>query len=230
VAIGANAKYITFDCYGTLINFEMARTITEIFGARLPADRQRAFISLAAAYRFDEALGDWKPYRQVVKDATRRAARFAGIEYHDPDGDRLYEAIGTWGPHPDVPEALRTLATHYPLVILSNAADDQIPANVARLGAPFHRVLTAEQARAYKPRLAAFEFMFDALGAKPEELIHVSSNPEYDLRPAAVLGIGTRILVDRGLEPQQPSLGYHVVQDLSGLPELLGIAPRTARA
>jgi 2-haloacid dehalogenase len=230
VAIGATAKFITFDCYGTLINFEMAKAITETFGTRLPADRAPAFISLASAYRFDEALGDWKPYRQIIKDATRRAARFAGIEYRDSDGDRLYEAIGTWGPHPDVPVALRALASRYPLVILSNAADEQIPANVARLGAPFHRVLTAEQARAYKPRLAAFEFMFDALGAKPEELIHVSSSPGYDLRPAAALGIGTRILVDRDHEPQQPWLGYHVIQDLSGLPELLGITPLAARA
>ena len=69
--------------------------------------------------------------------------------------------------------ALRTLATRYPLVILSNASDQQIALNVARLGAPFHRVLTAEQARVYKPRLAAFLYLFDALGCRAKDFEQV---------------------------------------------------------
>src|SRR5206468_8962084 len=110
---------MTFDCYGTLVNFQMARAITEVFGDRLPADRVERFVRLASAFRFDEVLGAWKPYRDVIADATSRAARLMGIEYRDGDGARLYASIGTWGPHPDVPEALRTVATRVPLVIMS---------------------------------------------------------------------------------------------------------------
>ena len=225
MTIGAGARFMTFDCYGTLVNFEMSRAIREVFGARLPADRTEGFMRLASAFRFDEVLGPWKPYRDVICDATSRAARLIGIEHHNDDGEQLYEAIGTWGPHPDVPEALRTLAAHYPLVILSNASDRQVALNVARLGAPFQTVLTAEQTRAYKPRFAAFLFMIEGLGCRPEEIIHVSSSIEYDHRPAADLGIGTRIFVNRGHSPPQPWLGYHEVKDLSELPALLGINP-----
>jgi 2-haloacid dehalogenase len=229
VTLGADARFITFDCYGTLVNFQMARTIREVYGARLPADRAERFIKLASAFRFDEVLGPWKPYRDVIADATRRTATLMGIDYRDSDGAALYEAIGTWGPHPDVPEALRTLATRYPLVIMSNANDRQIPQNVAMLGAPFHKVLTSQQAGAYKPRLAAFLYMIEALGCRPEEIIHVSSSIEYDHRPAADLGIGTRIFVNRGHSWPQPGLGYHEVSDLSQVPGLLGIvAPTTA--
>ena len=219
----STARYITFDCYGTLINFEMGRAIREVFGPRLPAERAAAFIRLASAFRFDEVLGPWKPYQDVICDATRRAAHRFGLEYHQADGLRLYEAIGTWGPYPEVPAALQTLATRYPLVILSNAHDPQIALNVARLGTPFARVLTAEQARAYKPRLAAFLYLFEALGCRPDELIHVPSSIAYDQRPAADLGIGTRIWLDRGHEPAQPGLGYHALSTLAALPPLLGL-------
>ena len=225
MTIAANARYITFDCYGTLINFEMGRTIKEVFGSRLPAERADQFIKLASAFRFDEVLGPWKPYKDIICDATRRAAQLIGIDYHDTDGAQLYEAIGTWGPYPEVPAALRTLAARYPLVILSNANDQQIALNVARLGAPFERVLTAEQARAYKPRLAAFLYMFDTLGCRPDQLIHVSASIAYDHRPAADLGIATRIWVNRGHEPAQPGIGYHEVSDLAAVPALLGIQP-----
>jgi 2-haloacid dehalogenase len=223
MVIGAQARFITFDCYGTLVNFQMAEAIRTVFGSRLPADRAARFIRLAAAFRFDEVLGDWKPYRDVIGDATRRAARLARIEYHERDGAELFEAIGTWGPHPDVPSSLRTLASRFPLVILSNASEAQIALNVGRLGAPFHKVLTSEQAKAYKPRFAAFLYMLDTLGCGPEQIIHVSSSIGYDHRPAADLGIGTRIFVNRGHDIPQPGLGYHEVKDLTTLPALLGI-------
>jgi 2-haloacid dehalogenase len=147
------------------------------------------------------------------------------LDYQDTDGAQLYDSIGAFGPYPEVTAALRTLATRYPLVILSNASDQQIALNVARLGTPFHRVLTAEQARAYKPRLAAFQYLFEALGCHPDQLIDVSASIAHDHRPAAELGIGTRIRVNRGHEPPRPWIGYHEVSDLSELPALLGIQP-----
>lgn len=223
MTIGAKAKYITFDCYGTLVNWQMDRKTKQVLGEHLPPEKEACFLDIFSVYRFDEVLGDWKPYRDVIRSAARRAAKWVGIEYRDSDGDQIYDDIGTWGPHPDVPAGLRALATRYPLVILSNAADDQIAHNVAKLGAPFDRVLTAQQARAYKPRLAAFEYMFETLGVRPEEVIHVSSDPEYDHRPASELGIGTRIFINRSRWEPRPWLGYHEITVLTDLPTLLGI-------
>jgi len=62
MAVGENAKFTTFDCYGTLVDFQISRTMKDVFGARLPADRAEPFIRLAAACRFDETLGPFKPY------------------------------------------------------------------------------------------------------------------------------------------------------------------------
>ncbi len=78
------------------------------------------------------------------------------------------------GPHPDVPAGLAKVAKEIPLVILSNAMNEQIMHNVEKLGAPFHAVFTAQQANAYKPRFQAFEYMFDMLGCNPEDVMHCS--------------------------------------------------------
>ena len=89
---------------------------------------------------------------------------FAFVE---AEGQAIYDAVPTWGPHPDVPEPLRRVGERIPLVILSNASNAQIQHNVDKLGAPFHAVFTAEQAQSYKPRMRGFEFMLDSLGARP---------------------------------------------------------------
>ena len=138
-------------------------------------------------------------------------------------GEKIVAAVPTWGPHPEVPDALVTIAKHYPLVILSNAADDQIHSNVDKLGAPFHAVCTAEQARAYKPQFQAFEYMLDTLGCDRSEILHVSSSLYYDLIPAHYLRITNKVYVNRGYEPSTPYYGYHEIEDLSGLPAILGL-------
>ena len=152
-------KYISFDCYGTLINFQMADLARELFADRIaPADMQQ-FTTDFARYRLDEVMGDWRPYDQLLCNSVERTCRRWGIEYRDNEGLKFYNAVPTWQPHVDVPDALARLATEYQLVIFSNAMDVQIPSSVEKLGAPFHRVYTAQQAQAYKPRLRAFESM-----------------------------------------------------------------------
>jgi 2-haloacid dehalogenase len=214
-------KYITFDCYGTLTAFGMSALTRQLLADRVPQDKIEEFLDDFEAYRIDEVLGAYKPYDQVINDALARAAKAWGIEHRDADGRTIYEAVPTWGPHPDVPDALRALASRYPLVILSNAADEQIHSNVDKLGAPFHAVYTAEQARAYKPRLQAFEYMLDQLGCGPQDVLHVSSSLRYDLIPAHDLRIANKVYVNRGYEPSTPYYGYHEVTDLSGVPPLL---------
>lgn len=216
-------KYISFDCYGTLINFQMAPTARKIFADRIAAADMDQFTRDFAAYRLDEVLGDWKPYDQVVCNAVQRTCRRWGIEYRDNEGMKFYEAVPTWGPHPDVPEALAALAKEYPLVALTNAMDEQIPHNIEQLGAPFHRVYTAQQAQAYKPHLKPFEYMLDQLGCNPEDILHVSSSLRYDLMSAHDIGIKNKVFVARGHEPSTPYYNYHEISNLGGLPALVGL-------
>jgi 2-haloacid dehalogenase len=115
------------------------------------------------------------------------------------------------------------VAGRIPLVILSNAMVSQNGRNVDKLGAPFHRVYTAEQAQAYKPRFRAFEYMLDQLGAKPEEMMHVSSSFRYDQMSAFDLHFGARVWVNRGHEPRNPSYITHEIADIGGLSGCVGL-------
>ncbi|MDU6134122.1 MAG: haloacid dehalogenase type II, partial [Bradyrhizobium sp.] len=125
-------KYVTFDCYGTLTNFEMAEAARDLYGAILSEPAMTEFIRVFAAYRLDEILGAWKPYAEVVSNALARSCRKIGIPYKPQDGETVYQRVPTWGPHPDVPVGLAKVAKHIPLVILSNAMTAQIPSNVVK--------------------------------------------------------------------------------------------------
>jgi 2-haloacid dehalogenase len=220
---GFRPKYITFDCYGTLTRFRMGDMAREMFADRVAPDRMDPFVADFSAYRLDEVLGAWKPYVDVLKSALRRTCKRWGLDYREAEGQKYYDAVPTWGPHADVPEPLARVAKHYPLVILSNASNDQIHQNVAKLGAPFHAVFTAQQAQAYKPRLAAFEYMLDELHCGPQDVLHVSSSLRYDLMSAHDLGIRNKVFVARGHEPSTPYYGYHEIKDIGGLPGVVGL-------
>lgn len=216
-------KYITFDCYGTLISFQMSKAAARIYAGQLDEDQLRQFNHDFTAYRRDEVLGDWKPYRDVIVSALERACVKNKVKFHIKDGESIYRQVPTWGPHPDVTAGLTGIAKEIPLVILSNASDDQIAANVESLGVPFHAVYTAQQAQAYKPRLRAFEYLLDMLGCAPDEILHVSSSFRYDLLSATDLGIKNKVWVNRGHEHAVPGCGYFEIADISGLPGVIGL-------
>jgi len=216
-------KFITFDCYGTLTRFRMGDMAREIFSDRVPADRMDAFVQDFSAYRLDEVLGAWKPYRDVIVTAVERTCKLWGLAFDETEAARFYEAVPTWRPHADVPAGLSIVAKKIPLVVLSNASNDQIQENVDKLGAPFHAVFTAQQAQSYKPHMQAFEFMFDQLGCSPADVMHVSSSLRYDLMTAHDMRVGKRVFVKRGHDPGNPAYGYQEISDIGGLPGVLGL-------
>jgi 2-haloacid dehalogenase len=216
-------KYISFDCYGTLINFQMRQVMEQLFADRVSPEKMKQFTADFAQYRLDEVMGDWRPYDEILCNSVERTCKHNGVEYRDNEGLKFYDAVPTWMPHADVPDGLARLAKEYKLVILSNAMDAQIGHSVEKLGAPFHRVYTAQQAQAYKPRLRAFEYMIDQLGCNPEDILHVSSSMRYDHLSADDIGIKNRVFVARGHEPAWPVWGAHEIKDIGGLPALVGL-------
>ena len=216
-------KYITFDCYGTLTHFQMSEAATAIYGGQLDAAAMAVFNKNFAAYRLDEIMGDWKPYGDVIANALERTCRRNKVAFRAEDAATIYGKVPSWGPHPDVPAGLARVAKEIPLVILSNASNDQIMSNVEKLGAPFYKVFTAQQAQAYKPRFRAFEYMFDELGCAPDDVMHCSSSFRYDLMSAYDLGISRKVWVNRGHEPANPYYGYTEIKDIGGLPGVLGL-------
>lgn len=216
-------RFITFDMYGTLTDFAIGAAARDVVEDVAPPEKLDAFLHRFGCYQLDEVMGDWRPYDEVVSRAFARACRSTGIEFRPGDPAKIYAAVPEWGPHPDVPGPLAKLAEHFPLVILSNAADEHAHRNAAKLGAPFHAVYTAEMAQAYKPRLRAFEYMYEQLGCLPEETMHVSSSPRYDLQSATDLGVRETVYLNRGTEPSAPFCHAHEFTSLAGVLGLVGI-------
>ena len=223
MGIDIKPKFVTFDMNGTLIQFRINDAIRQVLGERLPAEIAADFLQACKAHRIDECMGDYKPFHEIVGRSLERASRRLGLEYREGDARAVYEYIPTWGPYPGVTEALNRLAEEVPLVIITNSDTAHAVRLAENLQAPFEVVISAEQMGVYKPRLRAFEYMFDKLGAAPDEIVHVSASPMYDLRPAAVMGIEHKVYVDRGFEADEHWLGYERITDIADLPVLFGL-------
>ncbi|GAB3855345.1 haloacid dehalogenase type II [Nocardioides maradonensis] len=216
-------KYVSFDCYGTLINYEIDAATRKVVRGQISDEDFPAFRRSFSKYRYDQVLGDYYPYRQVLQDAYDRTCGKWRIESDPTAGEQFADAVLSWGAHPDVPGPLAKMAEKYPLVILSNADTSFLDVSVPRLGAPFHAVFTAEQAGFYKPRYQAFEYMVDQLDATPDDFLHVSSHTRYDLMPAHDLGFRNLVMLNRDYDPPAHSYGYVDVSSLDELNQMLGI-------
>lgn len=217
--------YISFDIYGTLINFQIREATVPLISDRLDAAAIEAFLTRFRIYRYDQIM-EYAPYDEIMENAYRRTCRRFGLEVRDGDVEALTAAVLSWGPHPDVVEPLKKMAEHFPLVALSNADDRHLAASIPKLEAPFHAVLTAEQAQAYKPRFQAFEYMLDTLDANPEDFLHISSHQLYDHIPMFELGFNNKVYLDRGYDRGIPYYDYGaaLVTSLEEVNDALGIA------
>jgi 2-haloacid dehalogenase len=216
-------KYLTFDCYGTLIDFDLDSVTLRALGPRADQIDTDAFLQAFEEIRFQEVLDLYRPYRDVLRESLALAMQRFGLSYRDEDGEAIIEAVPEFGPFPDVPAALERVGRRCKLVIISNTEDDLIQGNVRKIGVPFERVITAEQARAYKPSLAAFRYMFDQLGTDGSDVLHVAQGFSYDIVPAHQLGLA-RVWINRSSQPGDAAYGpYQELPDLSGLPDLLGV-------
>ena len=216
-------EYISFDCYGTLINFAIDSTTRRLLAGRLSEEQWPAFKAMFRGYRYDQVCGDYYPYEQVLQDSFDRVSKRWGLDPVEGAGAEFGEAVRSWVAHDDVPAPLKLMGENYRLVILSNADDSFLDISVPRLGADFHAVYTAEQAGAYKPRYQAFEYMLDQLNASPEDFLHVSSHTRYDPLPMHDMGFRNLVLLDRGYDPVPPGYGLVTLKSLDELNTLLGL-------
>jgi 2-haloacid dehalogenase len=218
-------QIVTFDAYATLINFELAPTTLKVLADRLDLDGLDVdeFLDDFRVMRFQAVLEAYRPYHEVLHSSLRNAMRLHGLEYRESDGDALVEAVPTFGPWPEVPDALRALKKKYEIAIISNTDDNLIARNVENIGVEFDYVITAQQAKAYKPDRQTFEYAFQTMDVDPSQVIHVAQGWEYDHIPTRDLGLKRRVWINRygrrGSSDYQP---YDELPDMSGLPALLG--------
>jgi 2-haloacid dehalogenase len=217
-------KYITFDAYGTLVNFEMTKVTMQILGERAGQIDIEKFLQEFSDMRFDEILKEYRPYETVLRRCLATMMRKYKLDYTEEDGDTMMAAVPTWGPFPDVPPVLRILRQYCKIVIISNTEDRLIERNIENIGVPFDDYITAEQARAYKPTKPIFEYTLRKLNCDKSDILHVANGFEYDIMPAHDLG-WTKIWINRYQEKgDQAAYGpYETLSDLTGLPALIGI-------
>jgi 2-haloacid dehalogenase len=216
--------WITFDCYDTLVEFPIDDVTRQILGSRVARIDLTAFLADFEVRRYQATTYDpYRTYRNVLRHTLAATMAQHGLTYQDADGDALLAAVPTWGPFPDVPPALERLRARCKLAIITNSDDDLMARNVANIGVPIDLVITAEQARAYKPAPAIFAYALEQLGCAPDELLHVAQGFAYDIVPAHALG-WARVWINRYGKTGDPAYGpYHELPDLSGLPGLLGL-------
>lgn len=217
---------VTFDCYRTLIDFDLESATHEILGDRIAEagiDEAR-FNQDARVIRFHAVVQEYRPYREILRRTLHDVMLLHGLDYRAADGDALVEAVKSFVPYPEVPDALRRLRDGgYALAIVSNSEDDLIKYGVEALGVDFDHVVTAEQARAYKPLPQAFDHLLAAIGRSPDQ-VHAAQGWEYDILPTRHYPGMRRVWVNRYGGRGSSFFGpYDEIPDLSALPPLLGL-------
>ena len=218
---------ITFDCYGTLVQWH--RAVKEAACAILRAhalagelDGQAAGLAdgLRAAAMARQARAPFHDYKDVLRSGLDEAMAGLGRTAGEGDGDTLLSFLRAIKPHPEVPAALERLRMCFRLGIISNTDDDLIAGTIAAIGVPVDFVVTAQQARAYKPDHRLFLHAHAAMGVAKEETVHVGMGQFTDLKVCHELGIRS-VWIDRAGEPPADWPAHAVLGDLSGLPALL---------
>lgn len=217
-------KWMTFDCYGTLVDFNLTPATLTALGERLDGVDQEKFFDRFARVRLEEVLEPYRSYKDVLRQSLRRVMEEFDLPYRDSDGEAMVAAVPTFGPFPEVPEVLQRLkAGGIRLCIITNSDDDLIPHNVELIGVPFDRVITSQQAGAYKPSTAVFNYVLEQLGCEKSDILHVAQGFEYDIMPAHTLG-WDRVWINRRGVAGDPAYGPYVeLPDMRTLPTLVGI-------
>ena len=216
-------EYITFDCHGTLIDFRILPVTLEVLGDRLTGVDIDQFAADYGRMRFEKILEPFRPWRDVIKTSLSDALALHNLVYDEEEGEQIVASIKDFQPFPDVPDSLRQLSRHSKLVIITNSSRDLLGDSADRIGVPFHRVITSDESRGFKPSLAVFEYVFQQLDCDPSRILHVAQGFDYDIVPAHALGL-KRVWINRHGLAGDPAYGpYDELPDTSGLPDLIGL-------
>jgi 2-haloacid dehalogenase len=205
-------RWATFDCYGTLIDWNggIRSELARVFG------EDRVDAQLVRYHEVEPALqvdGD-RTYREVMTETMRRLGAPVG------DEGGLAEALPSWQPFPEVRAALEETRAHgWRLVILSNSDRDFIESSMGQIGVPFELAVVASEIGSYKPAHVHWQRFFDETGAQPDRHVHVAQSHFHDIVPAHELGLRS-VWINRYGERHELS-PTRELRDLSRLPDTL---------
>ena len=210
-------EILTFDCYGTLINWEdgILRCLHRILAAYGKDADDATILQLYGDFEARAEQGKYRCYRDVLQSVVKQFGEQLGFAPTDHETRSLPESLPNWKPWPDTVSALRELQQRFRLAIVSNVDDDLFAATLPQLGVKFDPIITAQQAGAYKPSLKIFELALRRIGVPAHRILHVGQSIYHDVLPAQSLGLAT-VWVNR----PSPRTGVGAVKAAEGHPDL----------
>ena len=210
-------QLLSFDCYGTLIDWESGifSALWPILVAHGKSITDHEFLNVYSELESEAEQGEYRCYREVLQSVVRGFGARLGFKPSEAQTHSLPDSVPNWRPFPDTIEALRRLKARYQLAIISNVDDDLFAATARRLEIAFDHVITAQQARAYKPSSPIFHLAQQRTEVMPARWLHVGQSIYHDVIPARALGIATA-WVNR----PSPRPGAGAAKAASGQPDL----------
>jgi 2-haloacid dehalogenase len=210
-------EILTFDCYGTLINWEagILAALHRILSAHGKTIDDATLLKLYGDFEQRAEEGKFLPYKEVLASVVRQFGDELKFTPTAQEAKSLADSLLGWKPWPDTVAALRQLKSRFRLAILSNVDDDLFAGTRPRLEVDFDEVITAQQAQAYKPSLKIFELALSRINAPAHRVLHVGQSIYHDVVPAQALGLAT-VWVNR------PSVrpGVGAVKSANATPDL----------
>jgi 2-haloacid dehalogenase len=184
---------LTFDCYGTLIDWEtgILSALGAILGPRGARADDDALLEAFARHEARLEGGPYRRYREVLGLALRGIGEERGVAPSDAEVATFGGAVVEWPPFADSAAALASLKTRFRLGVITNCDDDLFAASNRGLGVRFHWVVTAQQVGSYKPDERNFELALARIGLPRERILHVAQSLYHDHVPARRLGLAT---------------------------------------
>ena len=225
-------EVLTFDCYGTLINWDagIRDALAPVLAARAIDLADDRLLDLYADVEREIESGEYHTYKTVLKNALRGIGGRLNFTPSEEELEHFSRSIRDWQPFLDTVEALHALERRYRLAVISNTDDDIFAATQKHLRTNFAFVITAEQVKSYKPSLNNFRQALDRIGLPKERILHVAQSVFHDIIPANKMGLANVWVNRRGEEniwleddPRhaQPHLEVPDLQSLARLADLL---------
>jgi 2-haloacid dehalogenase len=226
-------EVLTFDCYGTLIDWETGiwKALSPILSAHQSTLTQQPALEMYGEFETKAESEDYREYKKILATVVEMFGLKLGFQPSKTELGSFSASVKDWPAFPDSPRALQALHEKYKLAIISNIDDDLFEFSERRLQVKFDWVITARQARSYKPSLNNFRLAMERIGLPHDKILHVAQSLFHDIVPARKLGLST-VWVNRrhdkegfGATPAAHAQPDLEVPDLESLAKLAGLLP-----
>jgi len=219
-------EIITFDCYGTLVEWhevlaESVLAVLERRGTHRADGRLLLDTFSRHAHRLEQF--PYRPYKEILRASLGAAFADHDVPVSPQDIEAIAASTKRMGPHPETKAVLARLRERFRLAIITNSDDDLIVHNLRLIEVPIDYVITAEQAQAYKPSPRIFEYAHARMGVTTAEVVHVAMSMALDIQACHQLRMRAIWINRLGETGNADWLPYEELPDLRGVPALVGL-------